>query len=316
MGCDGGTIPKRDELVRKKKKAEQKDKVAQRSFLWRHCNISQTPLHDPVVACGLGRLYNKDALIMALLDKTMLPETAAHIKSLKDVKELKLTHNTSYEASIDKGDQYVDHQSSPYICPVIGHEMNGNFKFCFSWGCGCVVSERAMKQLKSNLCHKCQSPVAAEDVVIINPDGEDLDLMKTRMEARQAKIKAEKKSKKIKKEIKEEVDTDTVNPSENGCSSSRKTVSEVEKTEPVKVEKTVSVKLEKTVPVKIEKNGFKRPAEGNLSMKTEDFKKTKSEYSVAKDPNASTVYKSLFTSSSRAQNQMKAHWITYNPFYN
>ncbi|XP_014287528.1 replication termination factor 2 [Halyomorpha halys] len=300
MGCDGGTIPKRDELVRKKKRAEQKDKVAQRSFLWRHCNISQTPLHDPVVACGLGRLYNKDSLILALLDKTLLPETAGHIKSLKDVKELKLTQNPSYEASIDKGDQYVDHQSSPYICPVIGHEMNGNFKFCFSWGCGCVVSERAMKQLKSNLCHKCQSPVAPEDIVVLNPADEDLDLMKSRMEARQAKIKAEKKSKKIKQEIKEEVDTDSTKPTENGCSSSS----------------GIIPKVEKTVTVKIEKNGFKRPAEGNLSMKNEDFKKTKSEYSVAKDPNASTVYKSLFTSSSIAQNQMKAHWITYNPFYN
>ena len=51
--------------------------------MWRHCNISQTVLHDPVVACGLGHLYNKDALIMALLDKTLLPETAGHIKSIK-----------------------------------------------------------------------------------------------------------------------------------------------------------------------------------------------------------------------------------------
>ena len=51
-------------------------------------------------------------------------------------------------------------------------------------------------------------------------------------------------------------------------------------------------------------------------MKTVDFKKTKTDYSVAKDPNASSVYKSLFTSSVAAKNQMKAHWITYNPFYN
>ena len=70
------------------------------------------------------------------------------------MKELKLTSNPAYEAGIDNGDQYVDHQSAPYICPVIGHEMNGNFRFCFSWGCGCVVSERAMKQIKSNVCHK------------------------------------------------------------------------------------------------------------------------------------------------------------------
>lgn len=159
--------------------------------------------------------------------------------------------------------------------------------------------------------------------------------MKTRMEARQAKIKAEKKSKKIKKEIKEEVvDTDTINPTKNGCSTSSEIIPKVEKTVPIKVEKNVSVKVEKSKFTILQLllcliykfvlikffisilDGFKRPAEGNLSMKTEDFKKTKSEYSVAKDPSASTVYKSLFTSSSKAQNQMKAHWITYNPFYN
>lgn len=39
-------------------------------------------------------------------------------------------------------------------------------------------------------------------------------------------------------------------------------------------------------------------------------------YSVAKDPNASEAYKSLFTSHQTAQNQQKAHWVTYNPFYN
>lgn len=41
-----------------------------------------------------------------------------------------------------------------------------------------------------------------------------------------------------------------------------------------------------------------------------------SKYSVSKDPNASEAYKSLFTSHQSAQNQQKAHWVTYNPFYN
>lgn len=302
MGCDGGTIPKRDELVRTKKKAEQKDKVAERSFLWRHCAISQTPLHDPVVACGMGKLYNKDALIMGILDRSSMPETAQHIKSMKDVKDLNLTLNPAFERSVDKGDQYVDHQSSPYICPVIGLEMNGKFKFCFSWSCGCVVSERAMKQLKTKLCHKCQKPVSEEDIVILNPTDDDIDLMRTKMEARQARLKAEKKSKKVKQEIKEESDVDQSSGSGVAGTS------------------TVSVKAQaKLVPVKTEKgankNELKRSADG-LATEAKDFKKTKSNYSIAKDPEATTVYKSLFTSSTKAQNQMKAHWITYNPFYN
>lgn len=37
--------------------------------------------------------------------------------------------------------------------------------------------------------------------------------------------------------------------------------------------------------------------------------------SIQDDPNASEVFKSLFTSSSKAKNQTKAHWVTYNPQY-
>lgn len=61
----------------------QKDKDSELSFRWKHCSITQQPLQTPIVACGLGRLYSKDAVIEALLDRANLPETAQHIKSLK-----------------------------------------------------------------------------------------------------------------------------------------------------------------------------------------------------------------------------------------
>ena len=50
---------------------------------WRHCAISSQRLRQPVVACGLGKLYNKEAVIEALLDRSKMPDDAAHIKSLK-----------------------------------------------------------------------------------------------------------------------------------------------------------------------------------------------------------------------------------------
>lgn len=53
-------------------------------------------------------------------------------------------------------------------------------------------------------------------------------------------------------------------------------------------------------------------------LKLEDpaMAKTKASYSVASDPNASDVFKSLFTTHDKAVNQTKGHWVTYNPFYN
>ena len=91
MGCDGGTIPTRDELVKTKKKPEQKDKDSVRLFKWQHCHLSHQKLSRPIVACQLGFLYNKEAIIEKLLDSRADQEagtsngndTAGHIKSLK-----------------------------------------------------------------------------------------------------------------------------------------------------------------------------------------------------------------------------------------
>lgn len=73
---------------------------------------------------------------------------------MQDLKELNLTPNPVFKDGAEKGDGYVDRQSAPYICPVIGIEMNGKFKFSFIWECGCVMSERALKTIKTKVCHK------------------------------------------------------------------------------------------------------------------------------------------------------------------
>merc|ERR1719171_1998700 len=54
------------------------------------CFLSQQELKDPVVACRLGNLYNKEAMIGALLNKS-LPSALSHVKALKDVKQCVLS---------------------------------------------------------------------------------------------------------------------------------------------------------------------------------------------------------------------------------
>lgn len=51
-----------------------------------HCLILQEKLKPPLLACRIGRLYNKEAVIRALLEKA-LPPHMRHIKSLKDMKD-------------------------------------------------------------------------------------------------------------------------------------------------------------------------------------------------------------------------------------
>ena len=107
MGADGGTIPTRCELVKTRQKPEQKDKDSVRIYKWQYCNLTQQPLVRPIVACELGKLYNKEAIIEKLLenksgaqesgDKLIPDASTEHIKSLKDVKELQLTENPAFD---------------------------------------------------------------------------------------------------------------------------------------------------------------------------------------------------------------------------
>lgn len=275
MGCDGGTIPRRDELVKTKKKPEQKDKDCDLIFQWRCCAITQEPLQTPIVTCGLGKLYNKVSILEALLNKSKIPEIK-HIKSLKDVKELNLTSNPTYKAEeIKDGGSTMG--PSPFICPVIGLEMTGRFRFVAIWSCGCVISERALKQIDTDVCHKCQNRFRPSDVIILNGNEDDLILMKDRLVERQTE------QKKIKAKLGEAV------------------------TEKI----TKSVTKRGNTTTLILPKPKRRP--GNLLVTSE---KMKSEYSVTKDPQASDVYKALFTSHKSEKEQNRAHWITYNPFYN
>lgn len=69
MGADGGSIPDRRDLVRTKGAAQRTGKAIQREqFLF--CALSKKPLSKPVVADPLGKLYNKDAILEYLLDKS------------------------------------------------------------------------------------------------------------------------------------------------------------------------------------------------------------------------------------------------------
>ncbi|XP_037085802.1 replication termination factor 2-like [Pollicipes pollicipes] len=288
MGCDGGTIPRRDELVRTKKKGEQKDKDSVRKFKWRHCSISQSRLEKPIVACELGNIYSKSSVLEVLLDKDSKPASAEHIKGLKDVKILNLTKNAAGSVQPSKGDMYLDTEAAEFVCPVVGLEMNGKYKFVFLWSCGCVFSERAVRMVKSETCHKCNTPFTEEDIIVLNPEGDELDQMRTKMEARRARTRALKKEKRK--------GTDDPATASNEPEAKKKKPSQEKQS---KVLAGPSINL---------------PNNGKLLDPA--FAKAAATYSVAKDGQKTEVYKSLFTSHKSAKMRQTAHWVTYNPLFN
>ncbi|GAA5811734.1 hypothetical protein MFLAVUS_005176 [Mucor flavus] len=204
MGNDGGSIPRRIELVKEKAKDVKLNPELERAAAWLYCALSKLLLEQPVVSCGLGKLYNQDAIIEYLLDKNVYGDgdkICGHIKSIKDTVELNLTPNPAYNEKGSSPDSATmgnleRSAKSKFICPISMKEMNGKHRFVYLDTCGCVFAEQALKEIPSKECVSCGKPFDNSNIVVINPNKDELEGIKKAMEEKKAKAKADKKSKK------------------------------------------------------------------------------------------------------------------------
>lgn len=196
MGNDGGSIPKRDDLIKDAKKAEDAE-VSQKEHLlsWFYCSFSKLPLSEPVVSCGLGRLYNKDVLLEYLLSSKekkykekgsaaqLLERGIPHITTLKDVKELKLKANPAYQPNIALNNKLLhgENHMSRWVCPITNREMNGHAKFVYLVRCGHVFNDQALANIKSNECLECSATFVDDEIIPLNPKQEDIVKLKERL---------------------------------------------------------------------------------------------------------------------------------------
>ena len=88
MGNDGGSIPKRSEVVKHKKNDVEVDKQAKNFAKSSLCAMSKEPLRHPIVACRRGLLYNKEHLIKRLLEKSMPSEFRHIVKLSRDTNQV------------------------------------------------------------------------------------------------------------------------------------------------------------------------------------------------------------------------------------
>ncbi|XP_075997048.1 replication termination factor 2 [Genypterus blacodes] len=300
MGCDGGTIPKRHELVKGPKKVEKVDKNAELAAKWKYCALSQEKLKRPIVTCELGRLYNKDAVIEYLLDKTAeRPNTEAvtHIRGIKDIKELNLTDNPEWEGERrnSKGDRYEDIHCGMFICPVVGLEMNGKHRFCYLQTCGCVFSDRAMKEVKTDICHKCGDSFRGDDAIVLNGTKEEVEKLREKMEVKRAKAKA-KKSKKSKAAASAPTPSDS---KEDLCCP------------PVDVDGSSSLQNGS------ESSQSDAAGPSGSSIDAKSSSAAASKRSIQDMEEKSEVFKSLFTthnSAKRSKDQL-SNWVTHTPYH-
>ncbi|KAN0024569.1 hypothetical protein ACTFIV_008977 [Dictyostelium citrinum] len=218
MGLDGGTIPTRCELVKTKKKEVKVFDKDQVDFgKWFLCALAQNTLSEPIVLDDLGNLFNKDNVIEALLNGTLeTSKNFSHIRSLRSIYTINFSSNPAHEK---------DSSVSPWLCPITKIEVgSSSYKFKFLKTCGHVFSEKAFKELnnddnnnnnnnnnnknndndnndnninkkkidtsKNNLsCFLCSKEYTTNDLITINPSGEELEQMKLTLQEKLASSK-------------------------------------------------------------------------------------------------------------------------------
>jgi hypothetical protein len=339
MGCDGGALPRRRELCSLKKKPEQKDQNTMRMHKWAHCALSQHLLAKPVVACEMGKLYNKEAIIELLLsdDRSQAPSWIEHVEKLKDVVELDLAPNPAYQPKLVRG-QGTNGENmlcSMFMCPVTGLEMNGSFRFFFAFSTGKVVSERGLKVLQKDPEEK--DLYKEDDLILINPVDEEIDEQHAAMVARRAKAKAERKAAKAAKKGSSSVGADDCfkKPHLPDQSITDEPLAKKAKTSKAFKDQGKGKKSKKEPEESVYRVGDMkvfnpfaeqaRKEKEHDALPERDLANVKNSVNKAdlssvtttsiQEGSKSEVFKKMFTTHKTAQDLPTGHWVTFDPRY-
>jgi len=221
MGGDGGAKPLGRKYLRSAKtktKGERANKTEVSVAKYTNCALSDQALQEPVVCCRLGHMFNKVALIEAILAKSV-PEAFKHIKGTKDFVTLKFAKNPGFSNDVSKDvDYWSPCSSGKFMCPVTRVEMNGRHPFCVIWKSGVVLSKRSLNEIPhKELFEVAECEFEENDVISLNPDKKEYEKMKSkwndwyksRKEKRKRKDEKKKKKKNKKKRRLDDLTTTT-----------------------------------------------------------------------------------------------------------
>jgi len=122
MGCDGGSIVSRRDIIVKTKKQStttttttnnnNADDQSNMEQLWNTCAYSGEPLKEPIVCCRAGQLYNKESILELLIQKK--DESITKVKHIdsRDTTQAHFPH--SFHLSIDYHYYYSNQYKRQY----------------------------------------------------------------------------------------------------------------------------------------------------------------------------------------------------------
>jgi hypothetical protein len=194
MGNDGGSIPKRRELVKNAARAPTVSELKATaleslSHAWEHDPLTSERLDmENVVSDWRGRLYNYESVLKGLMpsgdgDDATAPAlvngespelifASTGIKSLRDVVKLKFRR---YAPPASKGPEV-------WACPVSLKELGPATRAVYLVPCGHVFADAAIKQIHEDVCPECSDKFQARDVIPILPvEKAELDTLAARI---------------------------------------------------------------------------------------------------------------------------------------
>lgn len=290
------------------KKPDKVDPAERRLAQWTRCQLSGENLACPVVCDELGHLFNKEAIVAALIAKSV-PPSLGHISSLRHLIDLKLEHNPAFVAAQTDGikgsgnSAGVDNVSA-FSCPLTGLDLNGRFRFVVMRSSGHVISERALKEVPAAVGDLIGGDGIwqAADLLPVNGTEEEVATLREALLMSRAAEKAVKAAKKAAKQSKaccleavtvdsnRQIALDNISKSSNSSTEQESAVT-IDVAAP-------SVRHGATVQVaKATVKWPKREQQGNAGNRLEAQKKFKASRHVPEGGDKS-VYASIFTSSS------------------
>jgi len=191
MGNDGGSIPRRRELVKESARLPSVSELKATALeslahAWENDPISSDPVElENAVSDWRGRLYNYETILKGLMpgdeSEANGPEAEAGdvtfastgIRSLRDVVKLK------FKRYAPAGSQ----SKAIWACPVSLKEMGPATKAVYLVPCGHVFAEMAVKQIQEHVCPECSESFDDRNVIPILPtEKAELERLRQRLE--------------------------------------------------------------------------------------------------------------------------------------
>lgn len=196
MGNDGGSIPKRRELVKNSARAPTVSELKATTLealghAWTTDPISTEPLDlENAVSDWRGRIYNYETILKGLIpseEETNGDAESGENESGEDASKEITFASTGIRSLRDVVKLKFKRQGGVTTCPISMKELGPAVKAVYIVPCGHVFAEVAMREISEDVCPECAEAFERDNIVPLLPtDAATRDKLAKRIEGLRA----------------------------------------------------------------------------------------------------------------------------------